>query len=113
MFFYHKGLRGRKTSLPFVACDRKAAILRVQIWSAHESDVVGLIGYFLQPLLLGCTLGFLRPQYAGVCKNTGLDHNIGHLLLFSSPVRCTGNGYGTPSITDPLLLKPLMAALPC
>jgi len=32
----------RKTLLPFVACDRKAAILRVQIWSVHESDVVGL-----------------------------------------------------------------------
>jgi hypothetical protein len=42
MLFYHKGLRVRKKPLPFVACDRKAAILRVQIWSAHESDVVGL-----------------------------------------------------------------------
>src|SRR5262245_24578359 len=42
MVFYHKGLRVRKTPLPFVACSRKAAILRVQIWSAHESDVVGL-----------------------------------------------------------------------
>jgi Na+/glutamate symporter len=42
MLFYHKGLRGRKTPLPFVACARKAAILRGQIWSAHESDVVGL-----------------------------------------------------------------------
>src|SRR5215831_18182807 len=44
MVFYHKGLRVRKTPLPFVACSRKAAILRVQIWSAHESDVVGLSG---------------------------------------------------------------------
>ena len=42
MVFYHKGLRVRRTPLSFVACDRKAAILRVQIWSAHESDVVGL-----------------------------------------------------------------------
>src|SRR4029453_7774898 len=42
MVFYHKGLRGRKTPLPFVACARKAAMLRGQIWSAHESDVVGL-----------------------------------------------------------------------
>jgi hypothetical protein len=40
MVFYHKGLRGRKTPLPFVACARKAAMLRGQIWSAHESDVV-------------------------------------------------------------------------
>jgi hypothetical protein len=44
MLFYHKGLRGRKTPLPFVACARKAAILCGQIWSAHESDVVGLEG---------------------------------------------------------------------
>src|SRR5262249_16987527 len=42
MVFYHKGLRVRKTPLPFVACARKAAILHVQIWSEHESDVVGL-----------------------------------------------------------------------
>src|SRR5262245_17629066 len=44
MVFYHKGLRVRKTPLPFVACARKAAILHVQIWSEHESDVVGLCG---------------------------------------------------------------------
>src|SRR5207245_5673051 len=43
MVFYHKGLWVCKTPLSFVACDRKAAILRVQIWSAHESDVVGII----------------------------------------------------------------------
>src|SRR4029453_11133395 len=42
MLFYHKGLRGRKAPLPFVACARKTVILRGQIWSAHESDVVGL-----------------------------------------------------------------------
>jgi hypothetical protein len=42
MLFYHKGLRGRKTPLPFVACARKVAILCRKIWSAHESDVVGL-----------------------------------------------------------------------
>src|SRR5262249_53425228 len=42
MVFYHKGLRVRKTPLPFVACARKAAILHVQIWSEHESDVVGV-----------------------------------------------------------------------
>src|SRR5215831_89715 len=45
MVFYNKGLRVRKTPLPFVSCARKAAILHVQIWSAHESDVVGLIGW--------------------------------------------------------------------
>jgi hypothetical protein len=42
MAFYHKGLGVRRTPLSFVACDREAAILRAQIWSAHESDVVGL-----------------------------------------------------------------------
>ena len=45
MVFYHKGLRVRKTLLPFVACARKTAILRGQIWSAYESDVVGLKSY--------------------------------------------------------------------
>ena len=45
MLFYHQGLRMCKKPLLFVACDRKAAILRVQIWSAHQSDVVGLINY--------------------------------------------------------------------
>src|SRR5215831_13377932 len=54
MVFYHKGLRVRKTPLPFVACARKAAILRVQIWSAHESDVVGLC-LSLTPLGRTCT----------------------------------------------------------
>ena len=44
MVFYHKGLRVRKTLLPFVACARKTAILHGQIWSAYESDVVGLTG---------------------------------------------------------------------
>ena len=43
MVFYHKGLRVRKTLLPFVACARKTAILHGQIWSAYESDVVGLV----------------------------------------------------------------------
>jgi hypothetical protein len=42
MLFYHKGLGVRKTPLPLVAGTRKAVILRGQIWSAHESDVVGL-----------------------------------------------------------------------
>jgi hypothetical protein len=42
MVFYHKGLRVCKTPLPFVACARKAAMPHVQIWSAHESDVVGI-----------------------------------------------------------------------
>jgi hypothetical protein len=40
MIFYHKGLRVGKLPLPLVAYARKAAILRVQIWSVHESDVV-------------------------------------------------------------------------
>src|SRR5262245_18427234 len=44
MLFYHKGLRVRKIPFPFVACARKATILRGQIWSVHESDVVGLEG---------------------------------------------------------------------
>src|SRR4029453_9930673 len=50
MVFYHKGLRVRKTPLPFVACARKAAILRVQIWSAHESDVVGIKHIYLKTI---------------------------------------------------------------
>jgi hypothetical protein len=41
MLFYHKGLRMRKKPLSLVAYDRKTAILRVQIWSTHSSDVVG------------------------------------------------------------------------
>lgn len=32
----------RQTPLPFVVYTRKAVILRGQIWSEHESDVVGL-----------------------------------------------------------------------
>jgi hypothetical protein len=54
MLFYHKGFRGRKTPLPFVACAWKAALLRGQFWSAHDSDVVGIevkecmTGYYLQ-----------------------------------------------------------------
>src|SRR5262245_40528861 len=40
ILFYHKGLGVRNTPLPFVAGAWKAAILRRQIWSAHESDVV-------------------------------------------------------------------------
>ena len=35
MLFYRKGLQGLKKAFPFVACAQKAAILRVQIWSAH------------------------------------------------------------------------------
>jgi hypothetical protein len=42
MVFYHKGLRVCKIPLPFVAYARKTAILREQIWSAYESDVVGI-----------------------------------------------------------------------
>src|SRR5262249_54563908 len=70
MVFYHKGLRVRKTPLPFVACDRKAAILRVQIWSAHKSDIVGLTpgycwsSYFhvIRLLLLRWILAMFRPS---------------------------------------------------
>src|SRR3989442_10752842 len=43
MLFHHKGLRRGKKPLSLVAYDRKTAILRVQIWSTHSSDVVGLI----------------------------------------------------------------------
>jgi hypothetical protein len=43
MLFYHKGLRVRKKPLPFVSCDRKAAILRVQFWATHSSVAVGII----------------------------------------------------------------------
>src|SRR4030095_2015787 len=46
MLFYHRGLRGRKAPLPFVACARKTVILRGQIWSAHESDVVRILTYY-------------------------------------------------------------------
>src|SRR5947208_1674959 len=42
MLFYHKGLRVRKKSLPFVSCDRKASILRVQFWATHSSVAVGI-----------------------------------------------------------------------
>jgi hypothetical protein len=42
--FYHKEFRVRKTPLPFVACDRKAAMLCVQSgegwlkeWAGHQS----------------------------------------------------------------------------
>ena len=45
MLFYHKGLGVRKAPLPLVAGARKAAILQGQIWSAHESDVVGVIDH--------------------------------------------------------------------
>jgi serine protease inhibitor ecotin len=34
---------GGKTPLPFVVYAQQAVILRGQIWSAHESDVVGLV----------------------------------------------------------------------
>src|SRR5436309_2091026 len=59
MIFYHKGLRVCKTPLPFVSCDRKAAILRIQIWSAHESDVVGLSA--LEGLHDGDVICLARP----------------------------------------------------
>jgi hypothetical protein len=56
MLFYHKGLGVRKKLLPCVACARKAAILHVQIWSAHSSDVVGIrISFFDGPLRLSPT----------------------------------------------------------
>src|SRR5262245_62359422 len=62
MVFYHKGLRVCKTPLPFVACARKAAIPHVQIWSAHESDVVGLIT--LIPLLRSPLMVHTMPTKA-------------------------------------------------
>src|SRR5919201_4293630 len=43
MLFYHKGLRVRKKPFPFVSCDRKAAILRVQFWVTYSSVAVGLL----------------------------------------------------------------------
>ncbi len=43
MLFSHKGLRRGKNPLSLVAYDRKTAILRVQMWSTHSRDVVGLI----------------------------------------------------------------------
>src|SRR5687768_697005 len=48
LLFYRKGLRVCKKPLPFAACAQKAAILREQIWSAHESDVVGLRGFRIE-----------------------------------------------------------------
>src|SRR5438132_12592865 len=37
-----KGCGGVKNHFPLVAYDCKAAILRVQMWLTHSSDVVGL-----------------------------------------------------------------------
>jgi len=61
----------RKTLLPFVACDRKAAILRVQIWSVHESDVVGVIpgiitGTFENPKFKPDTEQFTLMRLKGI-----------------------------------------------
>src|SRR6266851_2032226 len=69
ILFYHKGLRGRKTPLPFVACARKATILRGQIWSAHESDVVGLKHLGYQPNSVG-HLSACFQQYGQALPST-------------------------------------------
>ena len=60
MLFYHKGIRGRKAPLPFVACARKTVILRGQIWSVHESDVVGLVAGAAAQRLLDALLDACR-----------------------------------------------------
>ena len=67
MLFYHKGLGVRKTPLPLVACARKAAIRRGQIWSAHESDVVGLTRQ-------GAFPG--TPQHRGLINGMVLDAEV-------------------------------------
>ena len=69
-----------KAPIPFVACDRKAGILRVQIWSAHQSDVVGgrqqgslsdihiafgLSKYYLEALDTAGFIWFYRSQEKG------------------------------------------------
>ena len=56
LLFSHKGFRGRTTPLPFVACARKAALLRGHMWSAHDSDVVGIEGK-------ECMTGYYRQAY--------------------------------------------------
>jgi hypothetical protein len=91
MLFYHKGLRGRKKPLSFVAGARKAAILRVQIRSAHESDVVGIIcapakdigQHPTAPVIDGMPepslLFFLtdkRPHFIDFCFIRALDNDL-------------------------------------
>src|SRR5262249_32663740 len=75
MVFYHKGLWVRKTPLPVVACARKAAILRVQIWLAHESDVVGL-----------CT--YPHPQSAALPPASDLAHAESTPVEYSAGLAC-------------------------
>ena len=71
MLFYHKGLGVRKTPLPLVAGARKAAILRGQIWSAHESDVVGLCGVEVEGGRVPTSDWMLNPEFA-VARHTDL-----------------------------------------
>src|SRR5215831_7403234 len=42
MLFWHKDLWVCKRPPSLVTCDRKTTILQGQIWSTHESDVVGV-----------------------------------------------------------------------
>ena len=67
----------RRTPLSFVACDRKAAILRVQIWSAHESDVVGLCTGFSE------TMTAEKAQALGIdafCLKPFVLQDLGHTI---------------------------------
>src|SRR4029434_5594428 len=82
MVFYHKGLWMRKTLLPFVACDRKAAILRVQIWSVHESDVVGLRSTSITSWTFGVN--------GGAAGTVGAKRICAVLPMISWPVSNTG-----------------------
>jgi hypothetical protein len=43
MLFYHKDVWVCQRLLSIATYDRKATILRVKIWSKHQSDVVGLM----------------------------------------------------------------------
>ena len=71
MLFYRKGLRGRKTPLPFVVYARKAMILRGKIWSAHESDVVGVIHHVVDG----------NPGPLNLWPATAIDNLSAHGLL--------------------------------
>ena len=67
ILFSHKGFRGRKSSLPFVACAWKAALLRGHMWSAHDSDVVGIEGK-------ECMTGYYYQEYQEAFIKTVRKH---------------------------------------
>jgi hypothetical protein len=95
MLFYRKGLWGRKIPLPFVVYARKAVILRGQIWSTHESDVVGLITEkieagtrWLEQLLEG--LQFLSAYQLGFIQEIKVRRTQDTRLFSHDLVQMTG-----------------------